>query len=197
MVTLLHFAVSVPANQITITQEVEMVFEVDGKILKPVTIGLFGLSVPKGALNFYELCTKRNLKINGKKAGYIGTRLHRMVPNHVFQGGDFMQDDGDGSISAWGGLFGDEDLSITHTKYALTYMGLLTNPKKNGSLFVITLATQMPSLDHNYQVFGRVVKGFDELHYLNHNFAAIDGVPKKTVKIYDCYDPKVKSDDSM
>ena len=182
---------SVSANEITVTKEVEIVFQVGERVLKPVRVGLFGLSVPKGTENFYELCTNRNLIVNGQKASYIGTTIHKIMYRHAMQGGDYLGGKGDKSQSIWGKPFDDEDLSIDHSEGSLSYMGMRRSV--NGSLYIISLDSNH-YMNKAYQVFGRITSGMEEINSMEKLAGSPTGPTKQIVKIIDCYPVKSKTE---
>ena len=181
---------SVSANEITITKEVEIVFQIGERVMKPVKIGLFGLSVPKGTENFYELCTNKDLKVNGQKASYIGTSIHKIMYRHAMQGGDFLGGNGKKSQSIWGKPFDDEDLTIEHSEGSLSYMGMRRG--ENGSLFIISLDDNK-YMNNAYQVFGRITSGMEEINLIERLAGSPTGPTKQAVKIVDCYAAKAQT----
>jgi peptidylprolyl isomerase len=122
--------------------------------------GLFGTIAPKAADNFASLCIcdKGKGKISGKDLCYKGSKIHRVVPNFGFQGGDFTHNDGRGGESIYGGYFEDESFQVKHNR---AYMLSMANSgKKNtnrSQWFVNTVKTQW--LDGNHEVFGLVLEG--------------------------------------
>ena len=190
ILTLISSMNSALATEMTVTKEVEMLIQVGEELMEPIKIGLFGLSVPKGVENFYQLCTNKDLIVNGQPASYVGSIFNRMLLQNVIQGGDYLEGTGDekNSQSIWGVFFDDEDLEIEPTKGSLVYMGMRRG--ENGSLFFIPLTESVSHIKGDYQVFGRITRGIDVLNKIEALAASQLGEPKKVVKIVDCYDFK-------
>jgi len=100
------------------------------------------------------------------KAGfYNGTAFHRIVPGFMIQGGDPLTKD-----PANEGRFGTGGPGYTikaefndhpHVRGVLS-MARTSDPDSAGSQFFIMLGTT-PQLDHQYTVFGHLIKGDDVL----------------------------------
>lgn len=64
-----------------------------------IVFDLFDKEVPRTTTNFKELCTR----IHGY--GYEGSRIHRIIPGCIVQGGDILDRDGIRGCSVYGGSF--------------------------------------------------------------------------------------------
>ena len=86
---------------------------------------------------------------------YNGLSFHRVVPDFVIQGGDPLGNGTGGS----GHHLKAEFNSRRHIEGAVA-MARAQDPDSADSQFYIALKT-LPSLDHNYTVFGQVIEGMD------------------------------------
>ncbi|XP_065162955.1 peptidyl-prolyl cis-trans isomerase, rhodopsin-specific isozyme-like isoform X2 [Atheta coriaria] len=142
-----------------------------------IVIGLFGTVAPKTVLNFKTIATNG---INGKT--YEGSTFHRVIQRFMIQGGDIMNGDGTSSISIYDeGLFEDEDFSISHNGAGYISMAN-SGPNTNGCQFFITTMA-CTWLDGHHVVFGKVVRGQDIVHRIEHVRTDTDDRPVETVKI--------------
>ena len=81
---------------------------------------------------------------------------------YYFSGGDFVNFNGTGGESIYGGTFEDEEFILNHDR---PYLLSMANRGKNtnGSQFFITTAPA-PHLDGLHVIFGQVVSGEFEIH---------------------------------
>jgi peptidyl-prolyl cis-trans isomerase B (cyclophilin B) len=99
---------------------------------------------PNTVANFIKLADK---------GFYNGLTFHRVVPGFVVQGGDPAGDGSGGPGYTIKAEFNDRK----HLRGTVA-MARTSDPDSAGSQFYICLAA-LPSLDHQYTVFGQVVEG--------------------------------------
>ncbi len=112
----------------------------------PIEIELYWKDTPKTAENFLKLA------LSGY---YDGLNFHRIIPNFVVQGGDPA---GDGT----GGPGYSIPFEKANTKHLRGSLGMARSqdPNSAGSQFYFCL-TDIPRLDGQYVVFGKVIQGMD------------------------------------
>ncbi|KAK9451454.1 cyclophilin-like domain-containing protein [Limtongia smithiae] len=126
---------------------------------------LFKDKLPKTAENFRQLCTGE-YKVNGVPQGYKGSRFHRIIKDFMIQGGDFLRNNGTGSMSIYGTTtFADEGFEFQHEPFSLSMAN--SGPNTNGCQFFISCAA-LPHLDKKHVVFGRVIEGQDVVRKIEH-----------------------------
>mmetsp|Transcript_14928 Transcript_14928/g.27086 ORF Transcript_14928/g.27086 Transcript_14928/m.27086 type:complete len:203 (-) Transcript_14928:25-633(-) len=126
-----------------------------------VKLELFVKDVPKTCENFRQFCTGEYVSpTNGQPMGYKGSTFHRVMKNFMIQGGDFLNHDGTGKTSIYGGSGGFEDESLDHYAGGHNVPGLLSmansGPNTNGCQFFITCA-KADWLDGKHVIFGKVL----------------------------------------
>ena len=144
-----------------------------------IELELFWNKTPKHALNFLRLV---------HQGFYDGLIFHRVIPGFVVQGGDPK---GDGT--------GDPGYSIpfeqADTKHLRGSLGMARGPQdlnSAGCQFYICLK-DLPSLDGNYVVFGKTVKGMEAVDKIAQVKTAPDDKPLEKVvmkKVYEKIEEK-------
>lgn len=142
-------------------------FAIDGEPAGKVIVELFMDRVPKSAENFRKLCTgeKGKSPLLPKVPLHLKeTRVHRIVPDFLIQGGDLVRGDGTGPVlSCYGGGFEHERLDIP-----LDCEGLLCMASEGpgtatvGSQFFFTLV-DCSHLNGTCVVIGKVIEGIEVL----------------------------------
>ncbi|KAK1238330.1 hypothetical protein MKX07_006476 [Trichoderma sp. CBMAI-0711] len=160
---------------------------IGGEPLGRITFELFKDVVPKTAENFRQFCTGESKDASNRPQGYKGSKFHRIIPNFMCQGGDFLKGDGTGSTCIWGyKSFDDENFNIKHDRPGLLSMAN-AGPNTNGSQFFIT-TVPTPFLDGKHVVFGKVVDGMDVVKKMEATKTGYRGkdVPNLDVVIAQC-----------
>lgn len=164
----------------------QVYFEViigDRKVPQRLIMTLYADSCPKTAENFRCLCTGEKKSKAGKPLHYKGSFFHRIIEGFMAQGGDFMQGNGQGGDSIYGGPFPDENFKHTHSHAGMLSMAN-TGPNTNRSQFFITTAPT-PWLNGKHVVFGHVILGMNTLSAID-CVGRSDGIPFRPVQIAGC-----------
>jgi len=145
-----------------------------------IIIELFNDVAPLTAENFRCLCTGER----GEKLCFKGTPITRVVSGGWLQAGDIEPPhSGAGGFSIYGGTFADESFSYPHDQPGVLGMAN-QGPHTNASQFYITMKA-MPTWDHKYVAFGRVVEGMRALNILQ-KVETYNDRPVSEIKIVDC-----------
>ncbi|XP_017771149.1 PREDICTED: peptidyl-prolyl cis-trans isomerase, rhodopsin-specific isozyme [Nicrophorus vespilloides] len=164
------------AENYKVTDRVYLDVEHGGEYVGKIVIGLFGEIAPKTVNNFKILATQG---IDGNS--FEGSTFHRVIQRFMIQGGDVLNRDGSSSVSAYGGLFEDENFIVPHNSAGFVSMAN-NGPNTNGcQFFITTIATNW--LDGYHTVFGKVVKGQEIVHTIEHFKTDSDDRPLETVRI--------------
>ena len=121
---------------------------------------LFEADAPNTVANFVGLITgekewtepRTGKKV--KKPYYDGLTFHRVVPNFVIQGGS----PGANEYTGTARYMRDEVGAVPHLQ---GYVGISTRGRDTGDGQIFIDLVDIPRLDHEYTVFGRVVRGFE------------------------------------
>ncbi|CAH1991642.1 unnamed protein product [Acanthoscelides obtectus] len=145
---------------------------------------LFADVVPKTSENFRQFCTGEFRK-DGVPLGYKGASFHRVIKDFMIQGGDFVNGDGTGVMSIYGGgTFPDENFTIKHDTPGLLSMAN-SGKDTNGCQFFITCA-KCNFLDAKHVVFGRVIDGLLVMRKIENVPTGPNNKPKIPVTIVQC-----------
>ncbi|XP_060590974.1 peptidyl-prolyl cis-trans isomerase H-like [Ruditapes philippinarum] len=144
---------------------------------------LFADVVPRTAENFRQFCTGEYRK-DGVPIGYKNCVFHRVIKDFMVQGGDFVNGDGTGLTSIYGGSFADENFKMKHTGPGILSMAN-SGTDTNGCQFFITCA-KCDFLDNKHVVFGKVVDGLLVLRKIENVPTGPNNKPKLAVIISQC-----------
>jgi len=145
---------------------------------------LFAHVVPKTAENFRQFCTGECRK-DGVPLGYKGAGFHRVIKDFMIQSGDFVNGDGTGATSIYGGgRFADESFTLKHDSAGILSMAN-SGKDSNGCQFFIT-CTPCEFLDGKHVVFGRVLDGLLVVRKIENVPTGPSNKPKIPIVISQC-----------
>ena len=121
-----------------------------------------------------------------RKGFYDGTTFHRVIPGFMIQGGDPNTKDASGSRGRHGtggpGYEIKAEFNDVSHKRGIVSMARSSNPDSAGSQFFIVVK-DYPSLDRQYTVFGKVVKGMEAADAIVNSPRDANDNPKERVEM--------------
>lgn len=178
---LVGLAISAPRLSAADTR---VTFEIDAGNGKthPVTIELDESNAPLTSANFKKLV---------EEGFYKGIAIHRVVPNYIVQMGDPLTKDA-ARKSDWGtggpGYTVPAETGQKHLRGSIAMARLSdgVNPSRasSGSQFYVCLA-DMPALDGDYTVFGKVVSGLEHFDRISQVAADTNNNPVNRIALID------------
>ena len=153
------------------THRAFLAVSIGGEAVGRLTLDLFGDVAPRTVENYVGLLRTK----------YNHTRLHRIIPRFMLQGGDYNAPRR--SDSFFGGTFADESFALKHSTPGTLSMANY-GPNTNQAQFFLTFVPT-PHLDGKHVVFGRLEGGFDVLRRME-RVGRRSGKPLKEVLIIDC-----------
>lgn len=157
-----------------------------------IVVKLLWEQAPLACENFATLCANGSdgkpppMGQSGKPLAYRNSNVHRVVPNFIVQGGDFVFGNGSGGESIFNGKkFKDErpGLLAKHNKRGILSMGN-AGKNSNSSQFFVTFDA-CPQCDGKHVVFGYLVSGWDVLQAME-DLGSSNGEPTASITITDC-----------
>ncbi|KAL1197382.1 Peptidyl-prolyl cis-trans isomerase [Cardamine amara subsp. amara] len=163
---------------------------VDGKPVGRLVMELFADTTPRTAENFRALCTgEKGMGKLGKPLHYKGSIFHRIDPEFLYYGGDFIAGNGTGGESIYGDRFFEDENFIRKLNGPGTILMGNRGPDTNESQFMISMAKKINfeyDIDIEHVVFGQVVEGLDVIRNIGKEVATPSFKPSKPVVIADC-----------
>jgi peptidylprolyl isomerase len=162
-----------------------------------IVVKLFWDVAPMACENFSTLCANGSsfgttkpkpapMGESGKPLTYRDSKVHRVQPGFVVQGGDFVFGNGSGGESIFNGKkFKDEraGLALKHDRRGILSMGN-SGKNSNSSQWFLTF-DKAPQCDGKHVVFGELISGSQVLDEIE-KLGSSSGEPTKPVSITDC-----------
>jgi peptidyl-prolyl cis-trans isomerase B (cyclophilin B) len=137
-----------------------------------------------------------NFKKLARSGFYDGTAFHRVIPGFMIQGGDPNTKD-EANKASWGmggpGWTVKAEFNDKHHARGILSMARSSDPNSAGSQFFICHA-DAGFLDHQYTVFGNLIKGFDVLDKIA---ATPTEAPNRPIKRINVISVKIVPADSV
>lgn len=146
---------------------------------------LFHDMLPITSENFRCLCTgETGLGYWLRPRWYKGTRMTRIMPGFMFQGGDFNFGTGEMGESIYAQCFRDEKFCYKHSKRGVLSMATTGAKHTNNSQFFVTFGPS-PWLDGKHVAFGHVIDGLEVLDAIE-ECGTEGGRPLRKVWVHGC-----------
>jgi len=178
--------------QVDITHKAKWSISIGGQPAGEIVIGLFGNVVPKTVANFAAFSSQPGFE---GRYSYVGSKFHRVIKNFMLQGGDFINGDGTGSKSIYGGQFNDENFILKHTEPGLLSMANSGKNTNGCQFFITTVAT--PWLDGKHVVFGKVISGMELVRRIENGSTNSNDRPLQDVVITKAEVEKIDEKDDL
>jgi peptidylprolyl isomerase len=122
---------------------------------------------------------------SGKPLSYKNSVVHRVVPQFILQGGDFVFGNGSGGESIYGKKFKDERAGLLkkHDRRGILSMGNSGKNSNTSQFFITFVAT--PQCDGKHVIFGQVISGWEVLDALE-AMGSSSGDPTGSITLTDC-----------
>ena len=154
---------------------------IDNNYIGRVEIELFDDEVPNTAKNFRYLCSD-----NDKRLNFKNNCFHRVIPGYLVQGGDILNNDGTGGISAYGKYFPDENFNLDHNQEGILSMANCGKNKNNSQFFILTRRKGCKEFNKKYVVFGIIISGYDIIKKIEQCGINNNYIPNAQCKIIKC-----------
>lgn len=151
---------------------------------------LFSNICPRTCENFIQLCLGKSSA--GK---FADSMFYKILPGVAVIGGDVgPAQDGTGGRSIYGATFEDENYDLKITNLGVLFMENRGIRNNNSSIFGISFK-ELPEMDGNRVVFGRIHFGVDVLREIEYA-GSPDGKPNRKISVtaVGLCDPKVELD---